>query len=591
MMEKPLVCFFISMIIGDLCGILLNDFLFLDVAIAASFLICVFLICEKKFFAFMMLFFIIGFSSLLSYFGVGLPVESELNVRIINKSQFYTTASYIGRKVSINGNLKNVDIGQKVLLKGYFNKSTDYDYGVIGNYKVIKIGSKSNDFISILYTFKDKIHKKFNSEIGEELGSEIMAIAFGDSAQLSQDSKNDFKGLGIVYAICVSGLHMLIVFKVLRLCLSLELSIIGGIIYTLFTGCQPSTVRALIMIIILKYSKKLSKNYDVYSALSLAGMLLVLLKPYYILDVGFMLSFLATLGIAMFYKKISKALYKLPKRINESLSISLSVQSLSLPYALFTLKSFSFGSILGNIFLVPIFSILVVLGNVALVASPVKMLFGIISMPIYMLLTALNGGISILLKLTPPMVYIPPIYAIFIMYLYLCYILMRKGYKSVKYGPMLFFVIILINQYSFLPGMSYLQLKNGYGFLVKDKWNTILVSNYEIKDSNERQELKGKFFVNKFVNNAQNSYDILVRNKYLIIIPKSQGKNKTILKVINVKDKNNIIYFYNDGIKYYGINCLQNYDIINEDSSEKKSNLPKDDVDLEIINNKVLVLK
>lgn len=590
-MERPLVFFFISMILGSLCGILLNNYVGLDVAIATSFLLFMFLFCEKKLFIFVLLFFVIGFSSLLIYFNAGLPVESKLNVRIISKSEFYTTVSYWGRKISVKGNLQNIKVGEKVLINGYFNKDIDYNYGVIGDYKVAKIENKSSDFISILYNYKGELYKKFSSEIGKNLGSKIMAIAFGDSSELSKDKKDDFKRLGIVYAICVSGLHMLIIFRVLSFCLNLELSMVVAIIYTLFTGCQPSTVRSLIMIAILKYSKKLSKNYDVYSALCLAGMILILFKPYYILDVGFMLSFLATLGIALFYKKIFKALYKLPQKINESISICLSVQSISLPYVLYIMKSFSLGSILGNIFLIPIFSILVVLGNVALLLSPIKSLFKIICIPIYILLTALNGGISILLKLTPPIVYIPLIYAIFIAYLYFCYILIRKGYKNVKYAAVFFCVTLLINQYRFIPEISYLDLKSGYGFLVRDKWKTILISSYNIKDNDEKEELQGRFFVNKFITNANDSYGILLDNKYSVLVPKSQGKSKITLQVINSKKNNNIIYFYNDGIKYYGINSLQDYDIINMDPDIKKSDLPKDIMDLEIINNRVLVIK
>ncbi len=590
-MERSLVCFFISMIIGDLCGVLLSNSIELDVAIATSFLLFMFLFCEKKLFIFVLLFFAIGFSSLEIYFNAQLPVESELNVRIISKSEFYTTVAYMGRKINVKGELKNTKIGENILIKGYFNRNIDYNYGVIGSYKVTKIESISSDFISKLYSYKDELYKKFDSEIGKNLGSKIMAIAFGNSSEISKDNKNDFKRLGIVYAICVSGLHMLIIFRVLSLCFNREISMVLAIIYTLFTGCQPSTVRSLIMIAILKYSKRLSKNYDVYSALSLAGMILLLFKPYYILDVGFMLSFLATLGIALFYKKIYKALYKLPEKINESISICISAQSISLPYVLYIMKSFSLGSVLGNIFLIPIFSVLVVLGNVALVLSPIKVLFRLICVPIYILLTALNGGMSILLRLTPPIVYIPLIYAIFIAYLYFCYILMRKGHKNVKYAAMLFFVILLINQYRFIPEISYLDLKSGYGFIVRSKWKTILISSYNINDRDEKEELQGRFFVNEFITNANDNYDILIDNKYYLSIPKSQGKNKITLQVKNSKDKNNIIYFYNNGIKYYGINSLQNYDIINEDADEKKSDLPKDNVDLEIINNRVLVIK
>lgn len=57
------------------------------------------------------------------------------------------------------------------------------------------------------------------------------------------------------------------------------------------------------MIIILKLSKKVFRKYDSLSSISLAAIIILLNKPYYILDIGFMLSFLSTLGILLYNKK------------------------------------------------------------------------------------------------------------------------------------------------------------------------------------------------------------------------------------------------------------------------------------------------
>jgi competence protein ComEC len=589
-MDRPLVYLFISIIVGDLCGILYQDFLILDAAIVASFLIFMFLVSERKLFVFEVCFFIIGFSSLLLYFNSDLKVQSKINVRIINKNKYYTTASYLGRKINIKGNLPQLNIGEKADIEGDFYKDIDYEHGLIGDFKVVKIKSKSQDILTKIYLYKSELFKKFNSELGKDFSSKIMAVAFGDSSQLSQDDKDDFKRLGIVYVICVSGLHMLIVFKTLELCFNLEISIALGILYTLFTGCQPATVRAIIMIIVFKYSKKISRNYDVYSALSLSGMILLLFRPYYILDIGFMISFLATLGIALFYKRIFKILYKLPKKINESLSISLSVQSISMPYVLFTIRNFSLGFALGNIVLIPMFSLLIALGNIALLVSAAKPLFKIICIPIYVILTALDGASNILLNITPPIIYIPLIDTIFILYLYFCYILVKKGYKNVKYGAVLFFLLILINTYSFVPKISCLDLKSGYGFILRYKWKTILISSYEVIDNNEKEELQGRYNVNKFITNKNSAYNILMENKYLVFVPKFQGNNKIILSVKDISNNKNIIYFYNGAIKYNGINNLENYDIINDDDINKVD-LPVDNVDFDMVKDKVVVIK
>jgi competence protein ComEC len=81
-----------------------------------------------------------------------------------------------------------------------------------------------------------------------------------------------------------------------------------------------------------------------------------------------------------------------------------------------------------------------------------------------------------------------------------------------------------------------------------------------------------------------------MENKYLVFVPKFQGNNKIILSVKDISNNKNIIYFYNGAIKYNGINNLENYDIINDDDINKVD-LPVDNVDFDMVKDKVVVIK
>ena len=61
-----------------------------------------------------------------------------------------------------------------------------------------------------------------------------------------------------------------------------------------------------LMIVILNLGNVVKRNYNPLAALSLAGIVLLLMKPYYIYNLGFVLSFLATLGIILFNKNLNK---------------------------------------------------------------------------------------------------------------------------------------------------------------------------------------------------------------------------------------------------------------------------------------------
>ncbi|MDF2502863.1 ComEC/Rec2 family competence protein [Clostridium sp.] len=592
-MDKPLIYFCISMAIGCFCALILQNNLLLDVAIATSFLICMFLTCEKKYFFIITGFFIVGFLSFNLYFNINLNNKTTYVVRIITKNKFYAIGSYEGRNINLSGNILDVNQGEKITITGDFKREIDFKSGSIGTLKVKEVKQKQNDMISKLYFFRKDIYRKFYWRLGENNTAKIMSVAFGDTSYLSLEDKYDFKKLGIVHVISVSGLHIIIIFKALESFLNLEISILVAAIYAIFTGAQAATIRSLIMIIILKLSKKFSKNYDTYSSLSMAAMLLLFVKPYYIIDIGFALSFLSTLGISLFYKKLSKTLYKLPNKINESISLTLSAQSLSMPYVLFTIKNFALGFLLGDFFLIPLYSILVVLANIALVTSFIRPIFNIMCIPINIIMIAINGGTALLMKIAPPMIYFSYINIIFILSLYLCYIFVKKGYSKFKFAPIILFLSMLVYQYNFLPKIEHVSLKSGSGFIVRYKGKDILVSNYKIKDDEEKHEIQGRFNVNSFMTNYDSDYKIIVNKKYLIYIPKCEGINNNHIKVTKMDNKTSLIDFSSDTVQYKSINGSKDYDIIKFDSNKKNKSidLPKSNINFQIFMDKIIVFK
>ncbi|MDD3223834.1 MAG: ComEC/Rec2 family competence protein [Clostridium sp.] len=590
-MDRPLIYFFISMILGSITCILLNNII-LDAVISVSFLICIFFICDKKIFFISVCFYIIEILSFAMYFNVNINSKMCIESRIISKNDYYTTVNYKGRKISVKGNLKNFDLGQRIKLKGYFTKEPNYEYGTIGTLKPCKVQKLNNDFIYRLYNLRKNMYNKFSINIGKKYAAQIMAISFGDKDWLSKDDKNNLESLGIVYIICVSGLHMLLVFKSVEKFLGIKIAIIFSVLYALFTGCQPSTIRALIMIIVLKYSKRINKNYDSLSALCFSGMILILAKPYYSVDMSFTISFLATLGIILFYKRIHRLLYKLPEKINKNVSINISTQIITIPYIFYTIRSISFDFIIGNLILIPMYSILIVLGNIALVFSKIDYIFKNICSIIYVFTTALKGAQSILLKVLPPIMYVPYNASILILTLYICFIFAKSGYKKMMYIPAILFILMIINLYSFFPKICCMQLKNGDGVILKYGINSVLVSNYCIKNNSEKQELEGKFQVNKFISNDKSGVCVTINKEYAMAIPKYEKAKGISFRIIKKREKGELLYVFKDVASFYGLNASKYYDIIKPDDTIKdKNNLPAEDVVFEIISGKIFELK
>lgn len=587
MIEKPLIYFCVSTALGCVCALLLRYNVILDALICASFLLCLFLNIEKHYFILIIMFFIIGFASFQLYFDLSLNSNYAYKIRVITKNKYYSVGSYKGRKLNLQGALFSIKEGENITVTGKFEKQNDYEEGSIGNFKITEVEKVQDDILYSLYSFREKIYRRFYWQIGENNADKLMAVSYGDASHLSLEDKNDFKRLGIIHAVSVSGLHLLVLYKFITFFLDLKLSLGVCTLYTVFTGCQPPTVRALIMLIIFQLSKKFNKNYDFFSSISLAALVLLIFKPYYIVDLGFMLSFLSTLGIGVFYKKLSRLFFRLPKIINESLSASLSAQILSMPYTLFTIKNFCLGFLLGNFIIVPVFSAIVVLGNIALLALPIKFLFNFIAYLITVLLEITKLMTIVLLKVSPPLVYVSPLNALIVLTLYVCYIFVKSGYSRAKYVPLLLIFFVFIQYYSFFPQLNFVKLRNGEGYIIRNKFKSILISNYEFTDQEEKTEAAAKLNVNEFLCYKDKTFNIILDKKYCINIDEEGAK------ISDIKNDKNILMWKYKTVQYKGLCRGTGYDIINFSNIKnyKNTDLPKQYMDFNIIMDKIAAVK
>ncbi|AEB76517.1 ComEC/Rec2 family competence protein [Clostridium botulinum] len=444
-MDRPLIYYALSVYIACISLMILQNSVIMAIGLVLLFFIVLFLAIDIKSFILIISFFLVGCLSFYTYFNVTLYTNKN-SVRIIQKKKGGYIGNYKGRKVILLGKFKNVKEGNRLIVSGKFSDNKDYSRGIIGEFKVDDYKKIKTDFIESLYIFRDKLYKKYNKLLGIKKSSIIMACCYGDTKYLSLDTKNEINRLGISHIISVSGLHIALVYKILESIFGIKIALIMSFVYMIFTGAKAATIRAYIMIVVLKFSKVVYKNYDSLSALSLAAIILLIMKPYYVMDIGFNLSFLATLGIILYNKKIKRVLYKLPTKINEGLSMTLSAQVFSMPYAMGTLNNISMFFILGNLILVPIYSMVILIGNIEVIFFNSDTAFDMFSKVLYSLLTAIDGGTYLLLKITPNVVQYNYFYEVSILSIFITYILYKHGYKRIIYFPI--FVMCLVLTYS-----------------------------------------------------------------------------------------------------------------------------------------------
>ena len=148
--------------------------------------------------------------------------------------------------------------------------------------------------------------------LDDEKMSVAVAMAMGDRSRLTNDLRDIYSVSGASHVLALSGLHLGIIYVLLSLMLGFrrlgalrELLIITGIwSYAVFTGLSSSVVRASVMITIYSFTTILQRQRMSLNALSLTAIIMLMVNPICLYDVGFQMSFLAVGAILVFYKPV-----------------------------------------------------------------------------------------------------------------------------------------------------------------------------------------------------------------------------------------------------------------------------------------------
>lgn len=458
----------ISVMLGVLVYSVSNISIGGAVAITASFFGIVILFFNKYYSIILMAFFILSIANNFIYYRIDINNQKIFTVRISSIYKYSAEGEVSGRRVKLIGLENRIASGEKCIVKGNFKREIDMNRGIIGTIYVEKTLGVKQDYIFKLKNISRIYYNKLKNIVGEKDSALISSTTLGFTTALTEEQNEDMEALGIIHVISVSGFHIALIFLILDRLVSIKLSIPLCLLYVIITGASSPTVRAFFMILVLKLSKKFYKNYDGLSSLALSALILILYKPYFLFDIGFGLSYLATLGILIMYKPLLRVFYKLPKKINEGVSICFAAQIFTIPYISVTLKQFSLNFLIGNIVVLPLFTPLVIIGNIALVFLWSDTIFSFISKGFYPIMLCIDGAVKISKAVTVPNIYLGENFFYGYLFLLICFYMYYKGFKRFKilsYSVMVYMIII---NYSFYPKI----------IISEEKWNKAVVVEY-----------------------------------------------------------------------------------------------------------------
>lgn len=200
------------------------------------------------------------------------------------------------------------------------------------------------------------------------LGSQAVDIPF--------EIRDQFVKAGLAHILAASGTqvslilgYLLILTKRFSIKTQLLLGTGGLILFVFLTGIQPSVLRATIMGFGALIALVTQRKVKPLGSLLVAATLLLLFNPLWIWDLGFQLSFLATLGLLVTVPPLTKRLDWLPPAIAFLIAIPLAASLWTLPLQLYVFGIIAPYSTLANIISAPLISLISIGGFISALAA------------------------------------------------------------------------------------------------------------------------------------------------------------------------------------------------------------------------------
>lgn len=326
----------------------------------------------------------------------GVEVENgEKNVSV--KRIFVNTEKIpnvkIGNIIKVRGKLRQFE---EAANKGNFDSRKYYlslgFYGKIEAGTIEVINSEYSGIRQGLYELRMEIIERLEKLCSDNKGifsiinnknGIIGAIILGDKTDLDSDIKELYSVSGIAHILAISGLHIsfigMAIYRLLRrrfrFLFSAAVSIPVVLSFGIMSGFGISTIRAIIMFILKIIGEVLGRKYDAITAISLAGLVLLVQNPFVVCNSGFQMSFGAIIAIVLILPIVEEILNtdnKIIKVLSANFTISL-VMNPILAWNYYELPTFSF---LLNIVVVPLMSVVIVSSIVGIFCSCIMFGFG-----------------------------------------------------------------------------------------------------------------------------------------------------------------------------------------------------------------------
>lgn len=323
-----------------------------------------------------------------------LPVEGQLLVRVFpNETYEY------GERIRIRGKLVTPPENEDFSYRDYLARQGVHSY--MSQTEVTHLpGEGGNPIRKAIYAFKDKALENIYLIFPDPEASLVAGILLGVDTGLPRDLQQAFKDTGTAHIIAISGFNIAIIAGLFFMLFSRVfgqlrgsiVAILGIALYTFLVGADAAVVRAAIMGGLALFVRLLGRRNDGLNALMLSAVIMAIFNPYIPWDVGFQLSFFATLGLILYAEPFQNwavniitrytspgTAQKIAAPFSEYFLLTLAAQLTTLPIMAYHFKRISLVSLIANPFILPVQPAVMIVGGIAVILSLIWLPLGAVA--------------------------------------------------------------------------------------------------------------------------------------------------------------------------------------------------------------------
>lgn len=307
---------------------------------------------------------------------ISMPAPSPLGYQML-------TSGSDGRYVLRCGSDEDISFGDVVYIQGLMQPVKEYEEPAHGARAVIQMVGKPVHLKQGLFLWRwgRGMRESFDGFVSRAFSEKdaglLNALCFSTTADLEPELRANLRRSGLSHVVAASGMHVWIAavavfWLLMRLPIDrrwqLFLLMFVLIVYAGAAGLRASIVRAIIMAAIALTAWLFKREPDGLSAVSAAGSASLLVDPETLLDIGFLLSYSAVLGMVLFMRapdEKAKGWRMAWPFLKANIETSLVAGLATLPVIAYVFGEIPTAGLLANLLVVP----LVLIGTVGALAG------------------------------------------------------------------------------------------------------------------------------------------------------------------------------------------------------------------------------